>query len=482
MPRKTKVQKKKLQLAIDGTLYAVTLRPPTGTRRTWYAYWAGAVYQRSTDQPDEQAAVRAAEDMLRRWLKGDNGLKSVPLDAVLTDAEFEEVQRRHYGRRTDAAARARAARSLVECLDAATAFQAISGLDRVVLATPDHCARFQHEALQKLRNWRKQHPKSKATTDTISPNTVLKWSRCLQAAFERVNRNAGKRCVRGVVPEDKLIAGNPWGQFTWIEGTRTPLRQFDAAELVSLLDFVEGGSPDVPVAALAVKVLLWSCCRKLELAGLTWDMLRLIGPADAPAEVHFDFVGKHGVPRWFRIPDGLYRELLAQRVPGRPEVFAAYTPQIRRRHAGNPTFLGNIRADFTAGNFGDWVYHRVKEWAASRPGADAHVHVFRKTGLQFVYDGEETGRVVAADAGVGERVLLGHYVKPKLWRASNLTYRRLLAALPAEVARRYGYAEDERTRLERELEAARETGDWKRVSELAARLGGNTVPAELQAG
>ena len=340
MPRKTKVQKKKLQLAIDGTLYAVTLRPPTGTRRTWYAYWAGAVYQRSTDQPDEQAAVRAAEDMLRRWLKGDNGLKAVPLDAVLTDAEFEEVQRRHYGRRTDAAARARAARSLVECLDAATAFKAITGLGRIAVATPDHCARFQHEALQKLRNWRKQHPKSKATTDTISPNTVLKWSRCLQAAFERVNRNAGKRCVRGVVPEDKLIAGNPWGQFTWIEGTRTPLRQFDAAELVSLLDFVEGGSPDVPVAALAVKVLLWSCCRKLELAGLTWDMLRLIGPADAPAEVHFDFVGKHGVPRWFRIPDGLYRELLAQRVPGRPEVFAAYTPQIRRRHAGNPTFLG----------------------------------------------------------------------------------------------------------------------------------------------
>src|SRR5205807_1893193 len=50
----------------------------------------------------------------------------------------------------------------------------------------------------------------------ISPNTVLKWSRTLQAAFQRVNRSAGKKCVRGVVAEAKLITENPWAQFTWI--------------------------------------------------------------------------------------------------------------------------------------------------------------------------------------------------------------------------------------------------------------------------
>jgi hypothetical protein len=78
---------------------------------------------------------------------------------------------------------------------------------------------------------------------------------------------------------------------------------------------------------------------------------------------------------------------------------------------------------------------------------------------------------VAADAGVSERVLLGHYVKPQLWRQSNRTYRRLVASLPAEVARRYGYAEDERAQMERELEVAREAGDWRWVAELAERMG-----------
>lgn len=482
MPRKTTGEKKqKVQFGIDARVYTVTLYPPGGRWRTWSVYWPGAVNRKSTDQSEQPAAVRAAEDMLRRWLKGDSVLKSVPLDAVLTDGEFEEVQRRHYGRRTDPDAMSRSAKSLEECIDAIGAFKAIAGLDRVAAATPDHCAKFQRDALTRPRNWRKEYPKGKKTTDTISPNTVLKWSRCLQAAFERVNRTAGKKCVRGVVPEDKLLSANPWGQFTWVEGTRTAIRQFDATELLSLLDFVERGWPGVPVGALAVKMFLWSCGRKLEVAGLTWDMVRPIGPADAPTEVHFDFLGKHAVRRWFRVPNALYRDLLAQRVPDSRYVFAAYTDQIRRLHAGNLGCVRKISAEFDPGNFGDWVYHRIKGWAESQ-GSAAHVHVFRKTALQYVYDGEETGRVVAADAGVGERVLLGHYVNPRLQRASNLTYHRLRTALPAEVARRYGYEEDERVRLEWELEAAKETGDWKRVAELAARLGGREDTCDQKAG
>ncbi len=94
-------------------------------------------------------------------------------------------------------------------------------------------------------------------------------------------------------------------------------------------------------------------------------------------------------------------------------------------------------------------------------------------GLQFAHDGgeEATSRWVADDAGVSERVLLGYNVKPKLCRKSNRTYRRLISSLPADVARCYGYVEDEQTRLERELSAASEAGNWSLVAELAARLG-----------
>jgi GNAT superfamily N-acetyltransferase len=399
-------------------------------------------------------------------------------------------------------------------------------LDRVASATADDCARFQTEALKRPVNWRKdlrtpgqaadelqstprspKKPRPSKTqqrralngvpqlaAETISSNTVLKWSRMLQAAFQRANRNAGKKCVRGVVAEDKLLTANPWTQFTWVEGTDTPIRQFDAGELVSILDFLEKGWKGVPVAVLAVKVLLWSCCRKLEVAGLIWGAGRVFtndrrvvcasdcsltaegvlaaeGRPVAAAEVHFEVVGKWGVERWFRIPGPLFRELLVHRTDS-PFVFAAYTEQIRRLHADNPGCLKKVRDEFTPKNFGRWLYERIKDWAATH-GGDAYLHVFRKTGLQFAHDGEEeeASRKVAADAGVSEKVLLGHYVKPKLWRQSNRTFRRLLASLPPEVASRYGYVEDERTRLEREREMATEADNWALVAELAAVIG-----------
>ena len=101
------------------------------------------------------------------------------------------------------------------------------------MARADDCASFQRKASRFPKNWRKQYPKSQKEVATLSPNTVLKWSRALQAAFERANRNAGRKWVRGVVDEQKLLTDNPWKQFTWIDGTRKPIRQFDAAELLS---------------------------------------------------------------------------------------------------------------------------------------------------------------------------------------------------------------------------------------------------------
>ncbi len=509
MPRKQKQQKHTTAVLVNNQPITVTLHPPTGTRRSWYAYWPGLVTSKSTGRADREGAVRVVEGMLR-----NGGQRPSLDDAMITDEEFETIQRRHFEKKIDAAAKARAAKTLSECTDAISAFKAISGLGNVVAATPDDCEKFQTEALKKPVNWREQHRSKDAqsaptdatpltkrrqsktqqrralagtlstTVETIRPNTVLKWSRMLQAAFQRVNINAGKKCVRGVVPEGKLLKSNPWMQFTWTDGTATPIRQFDAGELIGFLNYLEGGWPGMPVAALAAKVLLWSCCRKLEVAGLRWDALRLIGPAENPTEVHFEVVGKWGVERWFRVSDTLYRELLAQRQSDSPFVFAAYTDQIRRLHAGNPGCLKKVCDDFTAKNFGRWLYERVKDWAATQAKDDAYLHVFRKTGLQFAHDGEEeeASRKVADDTGVSERVLLGHYVKPKLWRKSNRTYRRLIASLPADVARCYGYVEDERIRLERELLLASEAGNWSLVAELAAKLKQRDARDRPQAG
>jgi len=452
---------------LDFCHYCVTvvLHPPTATRKSWYAYWTGLVTSKSTGCPKLEDAILIAESMVK-----NGGMKAVVADTVLSDEEFEAIQRAHFGRRKDAAGRSRSAKTLEETLDAIAAFKAITGIERITQATPDDCARFQTAALTRPKNWRSQHPKSKKTDECISPNTVLKWSRSLQAAFERANRSAGKKCVRGVVDEGKLLAANPWTQFGWrVEEVKRPIRQFDGDELLSLMTHLEMEWASVPLAALAAKVFLWSACRKLEVVSLTWDALRLIG-----SEVHFEIVGKHGIERWFRVPEPVYRGLLAHRTDS-PYVFAAYTEQIRAVHADNKGCLKKIKDEFLPKNFGRWFYERVKEWSKSHPKGRAFVHHFRKTGLQHARRGEDINREVAADARVGESVMMASYVKEmdeELRARSNRTFRRILASLPVEVARRYGNVEEDRSELEQRLQAATVGKDWGLVAAISARLAG----------
>jgi integrase len=461
MPRKPKLGKRTITIVVQGRPMAITLHPPTGARKSWYAFLTGLITSRSTGQQDLKDAIVAAEHVAR-----NSGGRSSVRDTFLSDEEFEQIQRVHFGRKTDPAARARADKSLEECLDAISAFKALSRLSQIARATPDDCAVFQRVALTLPRNWRKQHPQSKPTTEHLSANTVLKWSRCLQSAFERANCAAGKKCVRGVVEENKLLTANPWNEFAWIEGTSASVRQFDAGELLNLLGYVEDNWRSVPVASAAVRVFLWSGCRKLEVAGLTWDMLRVVGD-----EYHFQITGKWGVQRWFPVPEPVYRELLSLRT-GSPFVFAAYNDQIRLLHAGNAGCLRKMRPDFTPQNFGRWVYERVKDWAAAH-GKEAHLHVFRKTALQHARRGEDVNRRVAEDARVGEAVMMASYVTEtgeELRARSNRTFARIVARLPQEVAKRYGCIAASTPTLEQQVQTAITAKDWDRVAALSAKL------------
>lgn len=183
------------------------------------------------------------------------------------------------------------------------------------------------------KNWRHQQlPREgeRRTAELISPNTVLKWSRQLQASFERANRNAQKkRWVRGFVEEQKLLTSNPWNQFTWIDGRARDKRHYDDEELLSLLTFFETRWKPVPAAAGAAKVFLWSACRKMEVASLSWGSLRPI-----EGEYRFDIIGKRGIRRWFRVPEAVHQDMLALRTDS-PFVFAAYTEQLRQFYASN---------------------------------------------------------------------------------------------------------------------------------------------------
>src|SRR5690606_27207645 len=154
------------------------IHPPSGTRKSWYAYWSGLTTSRSTGHGRIEEAVKSVEAMLR-----SRGKRQQSGEILLSDEEFLRIQMVHYGRKTDPAAKARAAKSLEECEDAILAFKAMSNLPAVSEATPDDCARFQRRALEMPRYWRRDYPKGKQTDDRISPNTILKWSRMLQSAF-----------------------------------------------------------------------------------------------------------------------------------------------------------------------------------------------------------------------------------------------------------------------------------------------------------
>src|SRR5690606_33764596 len=107
MPRKPKKEKQRVTVLVDGKPIAVTMHPPTGNRKSWYAFWTGLTTSKSTGQADLDEAVKVVENMLR------NGGKKTDLsDLVMSDDEFEEIQRRHYAKKTDPEARKRSMKSL----------------------------------------------------------------------------------------------------------------------------------------------------------------------------------------------------------------------------------------------------------------------------------------------------------------------------------------------------------------------------------
>ena len=96
MPRRPKVQKQTVTVLVNGTPIAVILHPPTKARRSWYAYWNGLTASKSTGQVQLEDAIIVAENMLK-----NGGKQPVLADAVLTDEEFEAIQKAHFGRKRD---------------------------------------------------------------------------------------------------------------------------------------------------------------------------------------------------------------------------------------------------------------------------------------------------------------------------------------------------------------------------------------------
>lgn len=474
MPRKPKPpQKKKITVPVKGRIVEVTLLPPCGSRKSWYAYWSGLKFSRSTGQTELNEALNAVHDMLQ-----NGGRKSDLSDIILTDSEFDKLQEKHYSKKTDPQALKRSLRSLTACMEAVTAFRQITELSPISLAKPEDCEKFQHDALKLAKDWRVHYANNRKSENrrakqgeinSLSSNTVVKWSVALKAAFERANRNSGQKCVRGVVPNEKLLTENPWSQFTWIEGSEKPKRHFNEQELMSLLEYFEKQWVGLSFAPAYIKVCLWSWARREEISNLKWDSLRNVG-----REVHFDSVGKWGVRKWFRLPENLVTEIEALKNDS-PFVFGCYPKQLKAFHIkhGKKSAASNVRDNFCPENLGEWMYRQVRDWSKDFPRGSAYLHIFRKTSLRLARKGEDLNRLVATDASLTSAVMTASYTEEddeEFRHKSNRTYNRILKSLPVDVAIRYGYVEKESDRLIERLDLARTQDDWKEVAQIAAAL------------
>ncbi len=94
MPRRRQQPlKQTIQVVLDCVPVAVTLYPPAGKKKCWYAYWNGLKYSRSTGQTGYAEAVAAAGHRVRAWKAGGTGSQPRPADDTMTDKEIKDIQR-----------------------------------------------------------------------------------------------------------------------------------------------------------------------------------------------------------------------------------------------------------------------------------------------------------------------------------------------------------------------------------------------------
>ena len=132
-----------------------------------------------------------------------------------------------------------------------------------------------------------------------------------------------------------------------------------------------------------------------------------------------------------------------------------------------------MSCEFKPRALANWFQERISDWAERTGSAHASPHVFRKTALQHARSGEDVNERVAQDAKLSASVMVGHYITEgdeELRQASNRTYQRIAASLPADVARRYGHVPPHSDPLNDKLRDAVEAQDWSLVRKISAEL------------
>jgi hypothetical protein len=258
-------------------------------------------------------ALADARDRAFAWFEGEPKREERKRQerSVLTWEDWDAIQATHFKRRED---RRPAGRTLEECRKAQRLFVAVTGVETASAVDVDLVGRFQDECLGRKSKFGRTYGKT----------TVVKTLSHLSASFNRRNRNAGRKCVRGSVPSERLLESNPFEGTGWVKAEKTPLRQFGPEQLTSFLAWKYLGG--CPLVFLFAKVSLWGCGRLEEMTELQWDWMDADGYISIPG-----YIAKWGKERTVQIPPTLLAEIEEHR-NGSPYVWAGYVGQLRAYH------------------------------------------------------------------------------------------------------------------------------------------------------
>ena len=148
--------------------------PPKGAGSRVRATGAGLEARKATGHTNFDDAVGAVNDML-----GNGGNKGKLKEAILSDEEFDEIQRRHYGKKQKTEAKRRAEKSLVAWKPSLPFGQSLDS----------SLSRLQHQAIVNDFSTMPDTSEESAievsataneNVENLSANTVVKWSVALR--------------------------------------------------------------------------------------------------------------------------------------------------------------------------------------------------------------------------------------------------------------------------------------------------------------
>lgn len=267
---KTRSKWKSLYVERDVESLKVYLHTP-GTRGN-SRFWSFSCDKAEVHKKSLKVTTFAeAQERVIAWFQGEpkRDEREEQKPSILTWGKWDAVQMAHARKRSEKN-KVRAERTLAECRKAQRLFVAVTGAEAASAVDDDMVDRLQAECAGRTSKFGRPY----------AANTIRKTLAHMAASFNRCRLGSGRKCIRGVVPSEKLLTTNPFEEVGWVEADAPEPRHFSKAELKEFLTWRLLGA--CPLIALFAKVSLWACGRIEEMTELRWDWIDAEGYVAIP--------------------------------------------------------------------------------------------------------------------------------------------------------------------------------------------------------